>query len=123
MAILTDYARNLLGRALCGRAPALPSAIYAALGSGATAAGLTGEPAGNGYTRQRVTFTGNGQQRNVEVIRFVFNGAAGTLTHIGLYDAVSGGNPLVYGPLAQSAAVVGPGTLTVAAEALTIDGT
>ena len=122
MPILTDYARNMLNRALCGRAPALPSAIYVALGTGGGASGMTGEPAGNGYARQRITFTGTGLQRNVEVIRFTFTAAAGTLTHIGLYDAATGGNPLVYGPMAASAAVVGPGTVTIAAEALTVDG-
>ncbi|MDJ0387354.1 hypothetical protein QMO56_04450 [Roseomonas sp. E05] len=121
MPILTDYARNLLGRALCGRSPALPTAIYAALGTGGTASGLTGEPAGNGYARQRITFTGNGLQRNAETLRFVFNAAAGNFTHIGLYDAASGGNPLAYGLLAQSASISGPGTVTIAAEAVTVD--
>ncbi|HWX51455.1 MAG TPA: hypothetical protein VNZ61_25705 [Roseomonas sp.] len=121
MPILTDYARNLLGRALCGRNPALPTAIYVALGTGGGTTGLTGEPAGNGYARQRITFTGNGMQRNTEVARFVFNTAVGTLTHVGLYDAASGGNPLAYGLLAQSANISGPGTVTIAAEALTID--
>lgn len=129
MPTLTDYARNMLARALCARSPSLPSTVYLALGTGATAAGLSGEPVGNGYTRQRVTFTGTGLQRNADVIRFVFNasftvnGVATTLnlTHLCLYDAVSGGNPLAYGSLAQPAAITGPGTVTVAANALTID--
>jgi hypothetical protein len=122
MPVLTDYARNLMTRALCARLPSLPTAIYAALGTGGTiAAGLSGEPAGNGYARQRVVFTGTGQQRNTEVVRFVFTAAAGTLTYIGLYDAASGGNPLAYAPLAQTAPVSGAGTVTVAAETLTLD--
>lgn len=122
MPILTDYSRNLLARALCGRNPALPTTIYIALGTGGGATGLSGEPAGNGYSRQRIVFTGNGTQRNTEVARFVFNAAVGTLTHLGLYDAASGGNALAYGLLTQSAAITGPGTVTVAAEALTISG-
>lgn len=122
MPILTDYGRNMLARALCGRNPSLPTNIYVGLGSGGSANGLTGEPAGNGYARQRITFTGNGSQRNTEVVRFVFNAAAGTLTHLGLYDAVSGGNPLAYGLLTQSAAITGPGTVTIAAEAMTVTG-
>ncbi|MFC3126439.1 hypothetical protein ACFOD4_15345 [Pseudoroseomonas globiformis] len=120
MPILTDYARNMLSRALCGRNPALPTTIFVALGTGGGANGLTGEPAGNGYARQRISFTGNGPQRNSEVARFVFNAAAGTLTHLGLYDAISGGNALAYGLLTQSAAITGPGTVTIAAEALTV---
>ncbi len=122
MPVLTDYARNLLARALLARAPSLPTIIYAGLGTGGTAAtGLTGEPAGNGYARQRAVFTGNGLQRNVEALRFVFTGAAGTMTHLGLFDAAAGGNPLAFGPLAQSAPVSGAGTVTIAAEALTLD--
>jgi hypothetical protein len=122
MPVLTDYARNLMARALCARAPSLPTAVYAALGTGGTAgAGLAGEPAGNGYARQRVLFTGTGPQRNAEALRFVFTGATGTLTHVGLFDAASGGNPLAFAPLAQTAPVSGAGTVTIAAEALTLD--
>jgi len=82
MPILTDYSRNLLARALCARVPALPANVFAALGTGgASATGLTGEPVGNGYARQRVTFTGTGLQRNAEALRFVFSGTgAGTVT-------------------------------------------
>jgi len=122
MPVLTDYARNLMVRALCARAPSLPTAVYAALGTGGTtSAGLAGEPAGNGYARQRVVFTGTGLQRNVEALRFVFTGAAGTLTHVGLFDAAAGGNALAFGPLVQTAPVSGAGTVTIAAEALTLD--
>ena len=32
MTDLTDYAKNLLGRALCARVPALPSQVYLGLG-------------------------------------------------------------------------------------------
>jgi hypothetical protein len=122
MSDLTDYARNLLARAVCARAPSLPTTVYAALGTGGTAAaGLTGEPAGNGYARQRVTFTGTGPQRNAEALRFVFAASAGTLTHVGLYDAASGGNPLLVSPLNAAVAMTGAGTVTVAAESLVVN--
>jgi hypothetical protein len=118
---LTDYGKNLLARAICGRVPALPAAVWAALGTGGSdAAGLTGEPAGTGYARQRVTFTGTGPQRNVEALRFTFSTAAGTVSHIGLFDAATGGNPLTWGTLSASVTVAGPGTVTVAADAMTI---
>lgn len=124
MSDLTDYARNLLARAICGRFPTLPGAIYAALGTGGTAAaGLSGEPAGNGYARQRVTFTGTGVQRNAEAIRFTFSAAVGTLSHVGLYDAASGGNPLVISPLNAAVTMSGPGTVTLAAESLVVNPT
>lgn len=121
MTDLTDYAKNLLGRALCGRVPALPTAVWAALGTGgADATGITGEPAGTGYARQRVTFTGTGPQRNVEAVRFTFTAAAGTLSHLGLFDAATGGNALTWSALSSPVTVAGPGTITVATDALTV---
>jgi len=121
MTDLTDHAKNLLARALCGRVPALPTAVWAALGTGgADATGITGEPAGTGYARQRVTFTGTGPQRNLEALRFTFTASAGTLTHLGLFDAATGGNPLTHAPLSASTTVAGPGTITVAIDGLTV---
>ena len=114
MSDLTDYAKTLLGRALCGRLPALPAQVYLALGTGGSdATGLVGEPAGNGYARQRVSFTGTVAQSNIDAVRFTFTAAAGTLTHAGLFDAASGGNALTWGALAQAAPVSGAGTVTV----------
>lgn len=111
---LTDYAKNLLGRALCARAPALPSQVFLGLGTGGSdATGLTGEPTGNGYARQRVTFSGTGAQQNTDAVRFTFTAASGTLTHCGLFDAPTGGNPLTWSALAQSVTVAGPGTVTI----------
>lgn len=122
MASLTDYAKNLLARALVGRQPALPVAAWAALGTGGTdAAGLTGEPAApSGYARQPVTFTGSGAQRNTTPLRFAFTTGVGTLTHVGLYDAVAGGNALAWGTLGTPATLSAAGTITVPAESLTV---
>ena len=121
MTDLTDHAKNLLGRALCARVPALPSQVFLGLGTGgADATGLTGEPTGNGYARQRVTFTGTGAQTNTDAIRFTFTAAVGTLTHVGLFDAASGGNPLTWSALAQPAAVTGAGTVTLNAASLVL---
>jgi hypothetical protein len=121
MTDLTDYAKNLLARALCGRVPSLPTAAWAALGTGgADATGITGEPAGNGYARQRVTFTGTGEQRNAAALTFTFTAAAGTLSHLGLFDAVTGGNPLTHAPLSSPVTVAGPGTVTIATNVLTV---
>ncbi len=121
MAILTDYARDLLARALAGRAPTLPAQVYAALGTGGSdATGLTGEAAGNGYARQRVVFTGSGTQRNADVVRFNFTAAAGTLTHIGLFDAATGGNALTWSALAQPVAVTAAGSVSLDPAAVTL---
>ncbi|NKC32164.1 phage tail fiber protein [Falsiroseomonas selenitidurans] len=121
MTDLTDHAKNLLARALCARLPTLPITVYAALGTGGSdAAGITGEPAGTGYARQRATFTGTGTQRNAEAIRFTFTAAAGTLTHVGLFDAVTGGNPLTWSALTTPVTVAGPGVVTFTGNALTV---
>jgi len=121
MTDLTDHAKNLLARALCGRVPAMPGTVWAALGTGgADANGVTGEPAGTGYARQRVTFTGTGVQRNVEALRFTFTTAAGSMSHLGLFDAATGGNPLTWSALNQVVTVGGPGTVTIAVDTLTV---
>jgi hypothetical protein len=121
MTDLTDHAKNLLARALCGRLPSLPTAAWAALGTGsADATGVSGEPAGTGYARQRVTFTGTGEQRNAAAFSYSFSSAAGTLSHIGLFDAATGGNPLTHSPLSSPVTVAGPGTVTIAANVLTV---
>ena len=118
---LTDYAKNLLGRALCGRLPALPGQVYLALGTGGSdATGLAGEPAGNGYARQRVTFSGSGPQQNTDAVVFTFSAAPGTLPHCGLFDAAAGGNPLTWSTLSSPANVSGAGTVTVSAAGLVI---
>ncbi|WP_027284836.1 phage tail fiber protein [Rubritepida flocculans] len=123
MSSLTDHGRNILARALCGRLPALPNAVFLGLGTGGSvASGLSGEPVGNGYARQRVVFTGTGVQQNAEAVRFTFTGAVGTLTHVGLFDAASGGNALTWSALTQSATVNGPGTVTINPGAFTITG-
>ncbi|AWV23653.1 Hypothetical protein RADP37_03515 [Roseomonas mucosa] len=121
MSDLTNYARDMLARTLCGRAPTPPGAVYAALGSaGSATGGVTGEPAGTGYARQRVTFNGTGSQSNAEVLRFTFTAAAGTLGYLGLFDAASGGNPLTFMALSQPVVMSGPGTVTVAASRLVV---
>jgi hypothetical protein len=123
MSNLTDYARNIVTRALCGRSPALPAAVFLALGNGGSdPTGLAGEAVGNGYARQRVSFTGTGQQLNAEAARFTFTAAAGSFTHVGLFDAANGGNALTWSVLAQPASVAGPGTVTINPGALTLTG-
>ncbi|MDB5383304.1 MAG: hypothetical protein JWO26_2936 [Rhodospirillales bacterium] len=116
MTVLTDYARDLVARAVCARGPALPTNAYLALGTGGTlAAGITGEPVGAGYARQRVTFAGTGDQASAALLRFTFTAGVGSLTHIGMFDAVQGGNPLTFSVLATPAALPAAGQVTIPA--------
>ena len=122
MTALTDYAKNLLARSLIGRQPTLPTAVWVALGTGGTdAAGLTGEPAtGTGYVRQPVSFTGSGTQRNAAALRFGFTTAVGTLTQVGIFDALAGGNALAWATLGSPATLGAAGSVTIPAESLTV---
>ena len=121
MPALTDYARNLVTRAVCARVPALPTNAWLALGTGGSlAAGVTGEPVGAGYARQRVTFTGTGDQNNAALLRFTFTAGVGSLTHIGLFDAVQGGNPLTFSALATPAALPSAGQVTIPAASFVV---
>ncbi len=122
MTALTDHAKNLLARALVGRQPSLPVAVWVGLGTGGTdAAGLTGEPAAaTGYARQPASFTGTGSQKNAAQLRFNFGQATGTLTHVGIYDAASGGNPLAWATLGAPATLTSAGSITIPAESLAV---
>jgi len=121
MTALTDYSKNLLARALVGRQPALPASVYVALGTGGNAAaGLTGEAVGNGYARQAVNFTGTGTQSSAAAVKFTFTAGPGTLSHVGLFDAIAGGNPLGFAPLGSPATLTAAGTITIPAASLTV---
>ena len=84
-------------------------------------AGLTGEPAtGTGYVRQPVSFTGSGTHRNAAALRFGFTTAVGTLTHVGIFDALAGGNALAWATLGSPATLGAAGSVTIPAESLTV---
>lgn len=91
--------------------PAIPSKLY--IGFSKTAPNLGGknvtEPSGNGYARVEITSLGEpsgGQVSNRSNIMFgESTGSWGTLTHYVIYDAVTGGNLLMYGELKTSRTV------------------
>jgi hypothetical protein len=123
MTSMTDYTKNLLGRSVVGRRPALPSAVFIALGTGGSdASGVSGEPSGTGYARQAVTFFGTGLQYNVSQVSFTFTSAPGTLTHIGVFDALTAGNPLLWAPLATPVTLTVPGIVNIPVNSLNVVG-
>jgi len=115
----THGANRLLTWLMTGNSVARPSSIYAALYTSASS-----EVSGNGYARQTMTFS-NGSNRgtsNTSTANFTASGGNwGNITHLGLFDAASGGNLLW-----QGAAVPGPkliengDTLVVQSGAVTI---
>ena len=86
-----------------------PSTIYVALFTAApNDAGGGTEVSGNGYARQSMAFSAasSGSISNSGSVEFpTATGSQGTITHMGLFDASSGGNLLAYGALTASKAV------------------
>ena len=82
-----------------------PTAWYLALYTAAPSdTGGGTEVSGGGYARQSVTFTvsGNTASNNAAIEFPTATGNYGTVTHIGVFDASSGGNLLAYASLTTS---------------------
>ena len=82
-----------------------PSTLYVALYTAAPSdTGGGTEVSGTGYARQTATFTTSGATTsNDAAIEFPTAGSNwGTVTHVGVFDASTAGNLLVYGTLAVS---------------------
>jgi hypothetical protein len=109
MAALSDYAEKLLlDWMMTNGSVTRPTAWYVALFTTATddASGGT-EVSGNGYARQAVTFdaatSGTGTTSNTDAPTFTAAGGDwGTITHIAIHDAATGGNRLWHGAMAAS---------------------
>tara|TARA_Y100001938_G_scaffold146981_1_gene227133 strand:- start:1257 stop:1640 length:384 start_codon:yes stop_codon:yes gene_type:complete len=86
-----------------------PSTIHVALFTSApNDAGGGTEVSGNGYARQSMAFSAasSGSISNSGSVEFpTATGSQGTITHVGLFDASSGGNLLAYGALSASKTV------------------
>ena len=101
-----------------------PSTIYVALFTSApNDSGGGTEVSGNGYARQSMAFSAasGGSISNSSSVEFpTATGSQGTITHVGLFDASSGGNLLAYGALTASKAVGSGDVFRFNAAALTI---
>jgi hypothetical protein len=123
MSNLTNYSENqLLVWQLTDGAVTRPTARYIGLGANHSETGLTGEPTGNGYARQICGFTASGSSAT-NTAQVVFGPCVstgwGTLTSLGIFDAVSGGNCLWSGPLSASISVGIGDSYAIPAGALT----
>jgi len=105
---LADLSTHAANRALTwlmtGSSVARPVSIYV----GAFTSPST-EVSGNGYARQTLTFS-NGSNRgvsNTSTASFTASGGPwGTITHLGLFDAATGGNLLWQGPMMSGAKLI-----------------
>lgn len=127
MAALSDHAEKLILDWLMTTGSATrPTTWFVALYTAAPSdAGGGTEVAGNGYSRQSVTFgaaaTPGGTTDNTGAVSFTASGGNwGTITHIGVFDASTTGNLLWHGSLAASRTVNDGDTLSFAIGAITL---
>lgn len=112
MSAASDFLENkILDHILGGPSFTTPVTIHVALyTAGPTDAGGGTEVTGNNYTRVALTnnstnfpAASSGQKSNGAAITFpTATGAWGSVTHVGLFNAASGGDLLMHAPLAQA---------------------
>lgn len=107
MAALSNYLENaLINATLRNTAYSSPATVYAALfTSDPTDAGTGTEVSGGSYARKAITFgaPSNGASTNSGAVEFdQATGNWGTITHFGIYDALTSGNLLYHGALTTS---------------------
>jgi len=118
MAALSDHAEALLLDWLMTNGSATrPTAWYVALYTAAPSdSGGGTEVSGNGYAREAVTFAAatspGGTTSNTGAVSFTASGGDwGSITHIGIHDASTGGNLLWHGAMTASKTVADGDTL------------
>ena len=118
---ITKSTANAVVNHLVGRSQnvSIASTVYLALSTSTPTADGTNvtEPSGNGYVRkllgnynqsytQLMSQAANGKSENSAEIHFnKATGSWGTITHVCLYSAATGGTLLAYGALTESVAV------------------
>lgn len=127
MSALSDYAEKLvLDWLMTTGAVTRPTAWFVALYTAAPSdPGGGTEVTGGGYSRKAVTFneasTPGGTTSNSNIVSWTAAGASyGTVTHVGIFDASTGGNPLWQGSLSASKTVADGDTIQFAAGNLTL---
>lgn len=118
MAALSDYAEKLLlDWSMTTGSATRPTAWYVALYTAAPSdSGGGTEVTGSGYARQSVTFDAasspGGTTSNNNVVSFTASGGSfGTVTHIGIHTASTGGQLLWHGSMTASKTVADGDTL------------
>ena len=99
---------EILDHVFAGAAYTAPGTKY--IGLFTAAPGETGggtEVSGNGYTRKSIAFATSGAttSNNAAVEFPTATGTWGTITHVGIFDAASSGNLMVYATLTASKTV------------------
>lgn len=125
MAEMSNFLENALVNAtLRNTAYTSPSAVYLALyTSDPTDADSGTEVSGTAYARQSITFSApsNGVTTNSAAIEFPQAGGSwGTVTHVGIRDALTTGNLLYHTPLDASKTIATGDVFRVASGSLSV---
>ena len=125
MAAFSDYAENeMLDHMLGTGAFAAPANVFLSLWtSDPTDDGSGNELSGSGYVRKDINFgaASSGVATSSGVVTFdTASGSWGTVTHIGIHDAVSSGNLLFHGVLSASKTIASGDVMQIANGAITI---
>ena len=99
---------NVLGHVFGGSAYTAPATLYLALfTSNPDEDGSGTEVTGGGYARQTVAFTvsGNTASNTAAVEYATATASFGTVSHVGVYDALTSGNLMAYAALTSSKAI------------------
>jgi hypothetical protein len=125
MAALSDYAENKLLDHLLGTTSfTMPAQVYLALFTTATTdAGGGTEVSGGAYARQAVDFdaaSGGATDLTADATFPQATANWGTITHVALFDAASGGNMLMHGALTASKQIDSGDTFRVPAADLDV---
>jgi len=125
MAEMSNYLENaLINVTLRATAYTAPTTVYLALYTTDPTDADTGtECSGTSYARQSITFgaPSNGVSTNTAAIEFPQAGGAwGTITHIGIRDALTVGNLLYHTPLDASKTIATGDVFRVAVGSLSV---
>lgn len=126
MSAMSDYLENaFLDHFLGTSSTSSPTTIYVALHTAdPTDAGTGTEVSGSGYARQSIAFdaASSGTASNSSAIEFpaASGGDFGTITHIGIWDASTGGNLLFHSALTTSKTIADGDIFKIAASGVDI---
>lgn len=118
MSFTNDLETRVLQWALTNGSPTRPTAWY--IGLFTAAPGETGggtEVSGGSYVREAVTFTvsGNTATNSAAIEWPTATATWGTITHVAVFDADTGGNMLVYASLTSSKTIASGDVLRIPA--------
>lgn len=125
MSAMSDYLENkVLDHVLGTTSYTMPATVYIGLSTGSFADDNSGtELSGGSYARQSIAFdaAASGTTDNTAAVDFpVATASWGTVSHYGLFDALSGGNLLIHGAFTASKTVDSGDVLRISAGELDI---